>query len=517
MKRFLSVLLCASALVAAPATPARPKLLVAVVIDQFRYDYLTRFSSGYRAGFARLLKEGAVYTNAHYIHFPTVTAVGHSTVLTGATPSVSGIIGNEWFDRETGRDVTSVSDGATMLVGGKPGAHGSSPRRLLVSTLGDEMKIAGIASKVVGISIKDRSAILPGGHMADAAYWFDDSAGHFVTSTYYMAALPAWVGEVNANGADASYRGKSWTAVDARPGDAPFCVYGASDRASACGSIDATPFGNDMLEAFAERAIVAEKLGAHAGADVLTVSFSSNDYVGHAWGPDSPRVRDISLRTDLVLGRLLAFLDRRIGAGKYVMVLTGDHGVAPVPETNEQRKMPGGRLEPAKLTAAVESALETRFGAGHWILSSAAGAIYLDYAALAARHFDPAEARRVAASAARLFPHIARVYTRDEMMVGADSEDPLGRAVRNGFYAPRSGDVFIIPEPYYMFTARGTTHGTPYGYDRHVPVIFYGAGIAAGRHRENIAVNDIAPTLAALFDVEPPSGAFGGVLTGALR
>ncbi len=517
MKRFFSLVLCASTLLAAPQPVARPKLLVAIVIDQFRYDYLTRFSSSYTAGFKRLLAGGAVYTNAHYIHVPTVTAIGHSTFLTGATPSVSGIIGNEWFDRETGRNVTSVGDSSVALLGGKPGAKGSSPRRLLVSTVGDEMKIAGKASKVVGISIKDRSAILPSGHMADGAYWFDDSTGHFVSSTYYFPALPAWVQAFDSASADAPYKGKSWRALDAKPSDPPFCVYGAADHASACGTIAATPFGNELIEKFAEHAVMAEQLGQHSNTDVLTISFSSNDYVGHAWGPDSARVRDISIRTDRTIGTLLAFLDAHLGAGRYVVVLTGDHGVAPVPEVNQARKMPGGRLEWSKLSASVNDALTEHYGAGHWLASSSPGAIYLDLSALASHHANPAEARRIAASAALAFPHIARVYTRDDLLAGIDSADPISRAMRNGFYGPRSGDVFVLPEPYFLFTPRGTTHGTPYGYDRHVPVIFYGEGIVTGIHRDDVTVNDIAPTLAALFSVEAPSGAFGHVLAGALR
>ena len=517
MKRIFSFVLCACTLLAAPPPAPRPKLLVAIVIDQFRYDYLTRFAASYTGGFKRMLSGGAFYTNAHYIHVPTVTAIGHSTFLSGATPSVSGIIGNEWFDRASGHDVTSVSDPGTALLGGKPGAKGSSPHRLLVSTLGDEMKIAGVAGKVIGVSIKDRAAILPSGHMADGAYWFDDSTGHFVSSTYYFSTLPDWVEQFDSAGADAPYKGKSWRALDAKPADPPFCVYASTDRATSCGAIAATPFGNEMLEKFAERAIASEKLGTHPGADVLTISFSSNDYVGHAWGPDSTRVRDISIRTDRIIGSLLTFLDAHLGAGRYVVVLTGDHGVAPVPEVNTERKMPGGRLNWFNLIASVNDALTGHYGAGHWVASSSPGEIYLDLATLASHHANPAEARRIAANAALASPHVARVYTRDDLLAGIDSGDTISRAMRNGFYGPRSGDVFVLPEPYFLYTPRGTTHGTPYGYDRHVPILLYGAGIVPGVHHDDVLVNDIAPTLADLFHVEAPSGAFGRVLPGALR
>src|SRR5579884_1978582 len=223
MKRVLAVLLCLgySCAAWAPAPPpARPKLILAVVVDQFRYDYLTRFRDEYKAGFARLFREGAVFTDAHHMHFPTVTAIGHSTFLSGATPSLSGIVGNEWFDRETGKVVTSVSDPETKLVGASGAAAGSSPRRLLVSTLGDEIKMSGQESKVIGISIKDRAAILPAGHMADGAYWFDDKSKHWVTSTYYKETLPAWAEEVNQNKPAARATSAKWYPVDSQPGSA---------------------------------------------------------------------------------------------------------------------------------------------------------------------------------------------------------------------------------------------------------------------------------------------------------
>ncbi len=498
------------------AEGARPKLLVAIVIDQFRFDYLTRFRSEYRDGFVKLLERGAVYSNAYYVHFPTVTAVGHSTFLSGATPSVSGIVGNEWYDRTSGRVVTSVSDEGTELLGGKEGAKGSSPRRLLVSTVGDEMKMAGRTVKEIGVSIKDRSAILPSGHMADGAYWFDDGTGHFVSSTYYGRELPEWVTKMNEAGPVEKYREQAWRPLGQEGGE-PFCTFAAADKSKACGSIDATPFGNEIVETFAEKAIEAERLGTHEGTDILTISFSSNDYVGHAFGPDSTRVRDMAIRTDRTIGKLLSFLDARLGAGRALVVLTADHGVAPVPEVNQARKMPGGRLDAGQLMAAVRAALTARFGEGQWLVPGGA-AIYLNDAELARRGVDAREARRVAAEAAAAFPHIARVYTRDEEERGEDGTEPVGRAVRNGYYGPRSGDVFVIPEPYYIFAAgKGTTHGTPYNFDSHVPVIFYGAGVKAGVYTERVTVNQVAPTLAAMLGVDAPSGAFGEVLKEVLH
>jgi predicted AlkP superfamily pyrophosphatase or phosphodiesterase len=284
---FTAVVLDAADLPKVPAKP--PKLVIAIVIDQFRYDYLLRFRGDYNSGLKRLLDQGAVFTDAHYIHATTVTAVGHSTFLSGATPSVSGIIGNEWFDRATGKAVTSVSDPATKLVGGVSDREGSSPRRLITSTVTDELKMRFPESHVIGVSIKDRSAILPAGHMADAAYWYDDDSNHWVTSSYFRADLPEWAKRVNDEKYFQRSVGARWLPFDAKDDKAtPFCSMTKGTDVRFCGSIEATPWGNEMIEQFAEAALVGEQLGKHTTTDILTVSFSSNDYVGHAVGPDDP-------------------------------------------------------------------------------------------------------------------------------------------------------------------------------------------------------------------------------------
>jgi predicted AlkP superfamily pyrophosphatase or phosphodiesterase len=504
----------------------KPKLVLAITIDQFRYDYLTRFRSDYHAGLARLVKEGIIFTDAHHIHFPTVTALGHSTFLSGATPSVSGIISNDWYDptdayamRETKGMVSSVMDSSEKLIGGVPGAVGSSPRRMLVSTFGDELKMAGKASKVIGISMKDRSSILPSGHMADAAYWFDPDSNHFVTSTYYMKQLPEWVAKVNADRPISNYLGAEWLPVDAKPGTRAFCSMAAGGDLPFCGALEATPFGNELLEGFVERAIDREDLGKHPETDVLAMSFSANDYAGHALGPDAPQIRDISIRTDRLLGKLMDFIDSRIGKGNTLVVLTSDHGVAPVPEVNNRRNMPGGRLDAAKCSRAIGDALTAKFPPSpaqaqkkrEWFASDAYGFIYLNPKTIAG--LNAAEVRRVAAEAARKLPHIARVFTRDELARGEGTSDPVGHAVLLGFYPPRWCDLVLLPEPYYMFADTGTTHSTPYDYDNHVPIIFFGPGIRSGVDYSRVAVNDIAPTLSALFEVETPSGSSGRILS----
>jgi predicted AlkP superfamily pyrophosphatase or phosphodiesterase len=513
----LGALVCIACLFGAPAGAAQPKLVLAIVIDQFRYDYLLRFRADYHFGFARLLEKGAVFTDAHYLHAATVTAVGHSTFLTGATPSGSGIVGNEWYDRESGKSVTSVSDPATLLIGGAAGQTGSSPRRLLVSTVGDELKIQHPDSKVIGVSIKDRSAILPAGHQADGAYWYDDHAGAWVTSSYYREALPEWALKLNQEQPGARYATSKWLPFDAKDDSAkPFCSMVKDSGVRFCGSIEATPWGNEMIEEFAERALAGENLGHHAATDLLAVSFSSNDYVGHAVGPDDPAVRDISIRTDRLLGKLFAEVDKRVGAGNTLVILTADHGVAPVPEVNQARKMPGGRLKGAELTAKINDAITLRFGPGKWLLAGSSS-IYLNLDLIRAQKLDAADVERAAAQAALETPHIARAYTRSQLLNGQVQQDAISRAFSLGFFGPRSGDVFVLQEPYYLFESGGTSHGTPYDYDNHVPVIFQGPGIKPGKYSTRVAVNDIAPTLAEILNVEQPSGSIGRILSEILN
>jgi predicted AlkP superfamily pyrophosphatase or phosphodiesterase len=323
-----------------PATPRKPKLVIGIIIDQFRYDYLNRFQKDYTGGFARFFRNGAIFTNAHYEHFPTVTAIGHSTFMSGATPSVSGIIGNSWWDPSVSKTITSVSDDKTDLVGTT--GTGSSPRRMLVSTIPDELKISGKGGKAFGISIKDRSAILPAGHMGNGAFWFNAETGNFVSSTYYMAELPQWVAKFNSARAVDQYLTAEWKSLTAPskvfPRYKPTTVTTVGSKYA---DIDYTPFANDLVEGLAEAAIDAEKLGQGTLTDFLAVSFSANDYVGHARGPDSEEVRDISLRTDRLLEKFFQFVDRKVGLANTIIVLSADHGVAPIVEVNNDRKMPG--------------------------------------------------------------------------------------------------------------------------------------------------------------------------------
>ncbi len=499
-KLFAFLLLAVSLAMAAPPAP-KPKLILTIVIDQFRYDYLTRYRSDYKGGLNTLLTRGAVFTNAYHQHFPTVTAVGHSVVLSGATPSVSGIIGNDWYDRQAGRSVTSVSDGSVKILGGS-GEGGASPRRLLVGTVGDELRNATDgASRVIGISFKDRAAILPAGPSANAAYWYDGGNGSFVSSSYYFADLPGWVKEFNTLKSVDRYRGAAW--LDHKlPSDEK--VYSA---------VISSPFGSELLENFAEKAIQAEQLGKRAVTDLLMVSFSSNDYVGHSYGPDSVEAREISIQADRMLDRLFRYLDGQIGMQNVLVVLTGDHGVAPVPEVNAARKMPGGRMPAGIIQKTVQAALAQKYGDGKWILSSSDHSLYLNTDLMAQLKLDPAAVEETARDAGLSVEHVFRAYTRHQLIDGAVYDDMVGRRVLNGYNVRRGADVLFVLDPYWMFGRSGTTHGAPFQYDAHVPLIFMGARIRAGRFDREVAIFDIAPTLATLMDLETPAGSCGRVLT----
>jgi predicted AlkP superfamily pyrophosphatase or phosphodiesterase len=496
------------------------RLVLLVAVDQFRYDYLARFGAEYNGGIRRLLERGATFTNAHLEHYPTVTAVGHATMMTGATPSVSGIIGNDWFDRASGKSVTSVSDETTELVG-VPGKTGSSPRRLVGGTVADSLRGASrapagsdAAPRAIGVSLKDRSAILMVGHAADLALWYDGGSGQFVTSTYYMSELPAWVQAFNADRPADKYAGQRWTFLDASSG--PGRAMPAAPGPPLYNAVAGSAFGNELLAKLADAALSHERLGQRGVTDVLAVGFSSNDGVGHTYGPDSPEVRDISVRTDRVLGDLFARVDALVGLERTLVIFTSDHGVAPLPEAQAPPPLPGGRLGAPGLFEPIQAALVAKYGPGKWILATAGSSPYLDHALIASKGLDPAEVRREAARAAATVPRVTRVYTRDQVLEGRLPDDVHGRRVARSHHPQRSGDLEILLEPYWLRGAAGTTHGTPYAYDSHIPLILMGPGVQPGRYDQPAALNDLAPTVATLLGVEIPAGADGQPLWRAL-
>ncbi|MGA8030259.1 MAG: alkaline phosphatase family protein, partial [Bryobacteraceae bacterium] len=384
----------------------------------------------------------------------------------------------------------------------------ASPKRLLVSTVGDELRDAHEESKVIGVSIKARGAILPSGHRAAGAYWFDDVTGNFVSSTFYMDNLPAWAKSFNERKLPAKYVDRKWEGF-------PAWTFRAPNGSNApYAKLPASPWGNELIEQFAEQALTGEKLGQRGATDLLTVSFSSNDYVGHTVGPDAPEVRDMAIRTDQLLGKLFKLMDENIGLKNVIVVLSADHGVASIPARDKADKMPGGYISgnPEK---TVEDALTARFGSAEWLIPGGGETnLYFNRSAIQNAKASEAEAAAVAKQALLSNPqlHVARVYTREQLENGIGG-DFIAIAERNGYNSKRSGDLAIVFDPGYMPGHTGTTHFSPYAYDRHVPVLFMGPGIKPGRYDESIAVNDVAPTLATMLDIQIPSGSSGRVLT----
>lgn len=545
-----------------PQSSPRARLVLLIVVDQFRYDYLERFGDLFaEGGLRRLMRDGASWTRADYDHIPTETAPGHATLMTGTWPAENGIIGNEWFDRESGKRITSVSDEKKKLFGGGDNERASSPHRLLASTLGDELRLttAGRA-KVVGISVKDRAAILPAGRGASAAYWYSSQTGRMVSSSYYFERLPAWVETFNAARPADKFFGARWERLlpeaeyTRRAGeDAPAWESVGENKAvtfphvitggatapdkNFYDALNYSPFSNDLLLDFAKQAITNEALGADADTDVLSISFSANDIVGHRFGPYSHEAMDMTLRVDRQIAALLDFVDERVGLGNTLVAFTADHGVAPIPEHAAALHLPGGRIKSSEVVAAMRSAIKARFARAG---SPDAGADYLltyrdgertrDVFINDSLHFNPAalardgvsreEVERVAGEGAMTVPGIVRYYTRTQLQRGAISPaDPLARRALHGFNAERSGDVLVISGAYKYLTdsAITATHGTPYSYDTHVPLIIMGGGLTPGRYLQPAAPSDIAPTLAALLRAEMPSNATGRILTEAMR
>ncbi|HMG73942.1 MAG TPA: alkaline phosphatase family protein [Pyrinomonadaceae bacterium] len=553
---------------AGPTKESRPRLVLLIVVDQFRYDYLTRFGDLFGSrGIGRLMREGASWTEANFDHVPTFTAPGHAVFMTGAWPSQTGIVANEWYERDTGKKVKSVTDDSTNKLGGKPGEKGYSPRRLLCSSVGDELRIAdGDRSKVIGISAKDRSAILPAGRRANAAYWFGTDNGNMVSSTYYFDKEPAWVERFNnrhmadqwfgahwdrllPEGEYLKRAGKDdvpWENLDKSSNDTnyfPHVITGGADQPGKMfyKALDYTPFSNDVLVAFAEEAITNERLGDDADTDLLSVSFSANDYVGHRFGPYSHEAMDMTLRVDRQIGTLLDFVDAHIGLRNTLVIFSADHGASPVPEQAALMNLPGHRYQKADLRRIVEDGLKARYArkdhpATDYIQTftnkeeTEQGLInsnfYLNRAALKRDGIDLDECERVVGELSMRMPGAARYFTRAQLEnTFISSADPIARRVLHGFYPSRSGDVIVVFEPYNILfdlpddptDPRSTaTHGSPYSYDTHVPLIIMGRDFAKGSYDQAATPADIAPTLAGLLGVQAPSCSTGRVLSEAL-
>jgi predicted AlkP superfamily pyrophosphatase or phosphodiesterase len=510
-----------------PSLPKRPKLVVVLVIDQFRYDYLMRFRPYFvKGGFNRLLEGGAVFGDCRYNYTSTMTGPGHATLLTGAYPNVHGIIENDWYDRQARREVYCVEDLKTRLVENHLKASatpGYSPHNLSVSTLGDELRMADdFRSKVISISLKDRAAVLMGGHDPSAAYWYNQGSGRFVSSTYYMPVLPEWADEFNQKSPLRQFCGQKWQALADTPGanNKIFTEFNPSSG-EPCPDpkfldwLDETPLMNEAELAFATAAVQNEKLGQGPETDLLAVSLSVNDYIGHRYGPYSAEVADTILRTDRDLAKFFDELDKQVGMDNVWIAFSADHGVAPTPDYIQAHKLGQGMAQPASVRAAVEASLTKAFGPGPWIDDQDESYLYLNQEKLERQNIAESQAEEVAAKAAMSMPDVAAAFTRTQFMTGTLPLDPIARKAANSFNAKLGGDVFIVFSPYAVPTSypTGTTHGTPWSYDTQVPLILWGTAFNGGFYASPCEPTDLAATLAALLGLTQPSGAQGIPLT----
>ncbi len=527
---------------AQPSSEGKPKLVVLVVFDQMRADYLTRFHDQFGPdGFRRLMDQGAWFDNCNYPYALTLTGPGHASFLTGCSADRHGIIGNEWYERGTGEvycatgpryhNVPVDASGTS-----KKSALGGSPERLLAPTVGDVLKTStGGKGHVIAVSFKDRAAILPGGHHPDGAYWVDGNTGRFVTSSYCRDSLPRWVEEFNNARLIDSWFNKTWER--SRP-DLDYVKLAGPDDVEGEGTgvkqgrvfphptnggltrpgknyysaLETTPFGNELVLAFAKKAIEAEKLGADEIPDLLSVSFSCNDYIGHSWGPDSQEVMDVTLRSDLIVKELLNYLDEHVGKGRYLVALSADHGVCPLPEVARATIPDAVRVNVAGLLKDIEKALDSKYGAekggkNPWIESSANISLTLNRQKIAARGLKLEDVEVFLVDWLKQQKDVLTAYTREELMKPAAADDPVGRRSRKSFNAQRTADISVVYKPYHLATAylTGTTHGTPHEYDTHVPLLVYGMNVIPGRRHDPVTPQAIAAIFSQALGIQPPA------------
>ncbi|WBL26151.1 alkaline phosphatase PafA [Zunongwangia sp. HGR-M22] len=507
----------------------KPKLVVGIVVDQMRYDYLNKFWNKYdEGGFKRLIKEGFNFRNNHFNYAPTYTGPGHTSVWTGTSPMNHGIIGNNWYDKFAGEMVYCAQDDDVESVGTKTDAGKMSPHRVEATTLSDQNRLhTQFRGKTIGVSIKDRGSILPAGHTANAAYWYsggDD--GKFITSTYYMEELPAWVKDFNKSGKSDSYL-KEWntlydieTYTESGEDDNdfengfkgkdkatfPYNLKKLSKKNGNYSLIPQTPYGDDITLDFALAAIKGEDLGKDEDTDILTLSFSSTDKVGHNFGANSKEVEDTYLRLDKNLSDLLSYLDENVGKGEYTIFLTADHGGGHVGGFLDQNRIPTGDLDYDKLKDDFSAFSTEKFGDG-LIKNVSNNQIFFDYEYMADNDLNPAEVESKIEHFLIQQPGVYKVYTRNELQANNFSNG-LGYVVQNGFNQKRSGDVIIVTHPGSGY-GKGSTHGSVFNYDTHTPLLFFGAGVPKGETYERSEIVDIAPTMAAILGIEYPNATSG--------
>lgn len=512
----------------------KPKIVVGMMVDQMRWDYLYRFQNRYtEGGFKRLLREGFSCENTMIDYSPTITACGHTCVYTGSVPAIHGIVGNDWFDREKGKNIGCVDDESTQLVGSEGNATGQSPHNNLSTTITDQLRIASnYQSKTVGIAIKDRASILPAGHAATAAFWFNRKDGHFVSSSYYMNELPEWAKRFNANNVVDSYLEKDWetlypintytmsTADDksyenTANGEAkPVFPHKLKQfKGKNFGAITTTPHGNSLTFDFAKAAIEGYGLGGGNFTDFLAISFSSPDAIGHTYGPNSIEQEDDYLRLDKDLAAFLSYLDKRFGKNNYLFFITADHAVSESPGYYLENKMPSGAITDNEFAKPVVEALQKQFGIEKPILSFANYQLYMNWEEFDRKNIDHAAVEKAVTSLLLKVKGIAMV-----LPVASLSTAPIPDVIKNmlikGYNMKRSGDFMVIPQPTWKGgSIKGATHGTWYPYDAHIPLVWLGWKIKPGYTNRVTGMTDISATLAALLHLQMPSGCIGHPIT----
>lgn len=516
----------------------QPKLVVGIVVDQMRQEYLYRFESKFsEGGFKRLINDGFMLRNAHYNYAPTVTGPGHASVYTGTTPAMHGIIGNEWYDKDLKKWVNCVNDPNQKVVGSAGGNGTVSPWRMLTSTVTDELKLfTQRKSKVIGVSVKDRGAVLPAGHMGDAAYWYDSKSGTFVTSTYYMSALPEWLNKFNGLKLADQYLSKVWNTfypigqyTASGPDETPYeNKLGGKEKATFPYDLKAlrkkngeydllvnTPFGNDFLTDMAKATIDGEKLGTNTVPDFLAVSYSTPDMIGHAVGPNAVEIEDTYIRLDRNIEDLLKTLDAKVGAGNYTVFLSADHAVADVAQYLKDNKMPAGYFNYSNVEANLKEYLKRYFPDKEVVEEISGDQVYFNQSAFQSEPSSAGVQMIIATELAMKFlmaqEGVANVYSESLIRQGDYAEGGVKGSIIRGYHAKRSGDIVIVLESgwYSATRVQGTTHGSAYNYDTHVPIIFYGAKVPKGSSVKYHTVTDIAPTISALLEIKFPSGSTG--------
>ena len=516
----------------------RPKLIVGIVVDQMRWDFLYRYSNRYTPnGFKRLLGEGFSCENAMIPYTPTVTAAGHTSIYTGSVPAINGIVGNDWWDKNTQSKMYCSQDNSVTTVGSNSVNGKQSPHNMLVTTIGDELRLAtNFRSKVIGIALKDRGSILPAGHSANAAYWYDTQSGNWITSTYYANALPKWVNDFNdkkvvdayyENGWNTLYPIDSYIQSTADEKDYESKPFGATQtkfpyslkqlEGKNYQSIATTPFGNTMTLELAKAAFETEKLGAGSETDMLCVSLSSTDYVGHSFGPNSVETEDTYLRLDKDIAAFLTYLDTKIGKGQYTLFLSADHGVAHVPGFMKENKLPGGIFSEGEVAKDLNAKLKEKFGLDKIVAGIMNYQVHLNHSLIDSANADEKAIVSFIIKTIQSNDAVAQVFELKNLAnvtLNAQLKDRLS----NGYNPTRSGDIqLVLKSGYIDYGKTGTSHGVWSPYDSHIPSLFFGWGIKQGHTNRETYMTDIAPTITALLHIQMPSGCVGKVVEEALK